>query len=205
MLTMKLMLLFGTPLEYFFNPHLYFYFISFLSHMKCQNLKKKGGAGELSSLLIRVSHSTLGDAMPVQLTPRPRGRVLWFRGRSSAATGGAAAWAALEMHNVSFLFPDIVGALSTSAPQAEQKQRASLTLKSRDQRHGSTSAPAATRVPNIEDTGKFAPVSGRNTASSEARDRRGGKSFRRSLNRIKLVIITGSTEEGRAPLPFVLL
>lgn len=154
---------------------------------------------------IRVSHPTLGDAMPVHLTPRPRGRVLWSRGRSSAPTGGAAARAALAMHNVSFLFPDIVGALSTSAPQAEQKQRASLTLKSSGQRHGSTSAPAATRVPNIEDTEKFAPASGRNTASSEARDCRGGKSFRRSLNRIKLVVITGSTEEGRAPLPFVLL
>lgn len=115
-------------------------------------------------MLIRVSHPTLGDAMPVHLTPRPRGRVLWSRGRSSVPTGGAAAPAALEMHNVSFLFPDIVGALSTSAPQAEQKQRASLTLKSSDQRHGSTSAPAANRVPNIEDTEKFAPTSGRNTA-----------------------------------------
>lgn len=63
--------------------------------------------------------TTLGDAIPVRLTTVRLGC-----GRSSGPTEGAVLQASPEKRSVcgGFLFPDL-GALSTSAPQAERRQR----------------------------------------------------------------------------------
>lgn len=152
--------------------------------MTCQGLVN----GNIAWKLPHCGSCTLDDAILVCLIALCWGRV------SSAPTGGAGAQASQGSAVWLFLFPQLVGALSTSALRAERRKRGPKTRLSISISTCARPAPKYTE--------KFSPISARSTADSEKGEH---QKVRVSKKLGKDQVDEASDDNGqRALLPFLL-